>query len=108
MKGSFLGEMMLLSKIFLKILFPEWLATTIIKHHQEIVSPIVHHIGDIEKNPQISWSTVINRTVLRLIGLKAGVSVNLGQATFISLMTVLTTFNWFNVILKCFPKWHIC
>lgn len=40
---------MLLSKTFLKILFPELLATTIIKHYEEIVSLIVHSIGDIEK-----------------------------------------------------------
>lgn len=40
---------MLLSKTFLKILFPQLLATTVIKHYQEIVSLIVHSNGDIEK-----------------------------------------------------------
>lgn len=49
MKGYFLEEMMLLSKTFLKILFPELLATTVIKHYQEIVSLTVHSNGDIEK-----------------------------------------------------------
>jgi len=53
MKGSFLEEM-LLSNTFLKILFPEWRATTIIKHFQEIVSLIVHSNGDIEKLPKFS------------------------------------------------------
>lgn len=39
-----------LSKTFLKILFLELLAITIIiKHYQEIISLIVHNIGDIPK-----------------------------------------------------------
>lgn len=40
---------MILSKTFLKILFPELLVTTIIKHYQEIIRMIIHSIGDIEK-----------------------------------------------------------
>lgn len=49
MKGYFLEEMMILSKTFLKILFPELLVTTIIKHYQEIISLIIHSIDDIEQ-----------------------------------------------------------
>lgn len=45
---------MVLSKTLLKILFPEWRATTIVKHFQEIVSPIVYSTGDIEKLPKFS------------------------------------------------------
>lgn len=37
MKGYFLEETMLLSKICLKIPFPELFVATIIKHYQEIV-----------------------------------------------------------------------
>lgn len=65
MKGYFLEEMMLLSKTFLKTLFPELLATTIIEHYQEIVSLIVHSIGDIEMcSYLLDRMTIKNRTFL--------------------------------------------